>query len=431
MRGQCVTTVNADIEDAVLRVLDPEKISTDLSHLVQVPSITGAERNVIERFGEIAESCGLTSTVFEHDLKVLRGHPDYPGDEASREELLGLTSVIKGGSPDAPRICLNGHLDVVAPGTITWEHDPWSGVVHNGFLYGRGSADMKGGVIAALHAIAAIKLAIGEVPGDIVLQAVASEEDGGAGTFAALERDSAFAACIIPEPSGFKLCCAHAGALTFVGTVPGVSAHAAMRLEGISAIDRYIPIHQALWEYERHINSDVRNPLMAALDLPYPIAVGRIEAGTWSSQVPDRLRFEGRLGVRVGERIPEAIAAFEAVVRRACPEVELSWSGGKFAPAETPVDHPLVGVARTALADELGHPAELVGFPAGADMRLFTARGIPCVMVGTNGLELAHAVNERVSVEDVYKLARVLARCVVRLQFGDGLRGTARPSQQR
>ena len=53
-------------------------------------------------------------------------------------------------------------------------------------------------------------------------------------------------------------------------------------------------------------------------------------------------------------------------------------------------------------------------------MRLFTARGIPCVMVGTKGQELAHAVNERVVVEDVYKLARVLARPLVRLQFSAG-----------
>ena len=414
-----------DIEDAVLRVLDPKKIGTDLSHLVQVPSITGAERNATERLGEIAESYGLASTIYEHDLMFLRDHPDYPGHEASREELVGLSSVLTGSSPDAPRICLNGHLDVVAPGTVPWEHNPWSGVVHDGFVYGRGSVDMKGGLIAALHAVAAIKRVVDQPPGDIVLQAVSSEEDGGAGTFAALERDSDYAACIIPEPTRFKLCCAHGGALTFVGIVPGVSAHAAMRLGGISAIDRYIPIHGALWEYERQINSDVANPLMAALDLPYPIAVGRIESGTWSSQVPDRLRFEGRLGVRVGERIPDAIAAFEAVVRRACPGVELSWSGGKFAPAETAVDHPLVGTTRRALSSELGHPAEACGLPYGADMRLFTARGIPCVMVGTNGLELAHAVNERVSVEDVYKLARVLARSMVQLQFGDGLPANA------
>lgn len=413
---------HADIEAAVLRTLNPNTIAADLSRIVQVPSITGHERRVLERLGEMAEGYGLSSTLHAHDLAALRQHPDYPGEEAPRDELVGLSAVFNGNSRAAPRICLNGHVDVVHPGTVAWDHDPFGGAIQGGFVYGRGSADMKGGVIAALHAIAAIKRALGDVPGDIVLQAVASEEDGGAGTFAALEHDADFAACIIPEPSGFRVCCAHAGALTFAGVVPGVSAHAALRLEGISAIDRYIPIHQALWAYERQINSNVQHPLMAALPLPYPIVVGRLDVGHWSSQVPDHLRFEGRVGVRVGETIAEAKAAFEAVVRDACAEVDIGWGGGKFAPAETPLDHPLVSATGSALAAELRRPAELCAFSAGVDMRLFTARGIPCVMVGTHGLELAHAVNERVAVEDVYKLARVLARALVRLQFGDTLR---------
>jgi acetylornithine deacetylase len=416
---------HANVEDAVLRALHPDKIAADLANIVQVRSTTGNERHVLERLGEMAEGYGLASTVHEHDLVALRQHPQYPGEEAPRDELVGLSVVLEGSSRDAPRICLNGHVDVVNPGTVPWNHDPFGGTVEGGFVYGRGSADMKGGVIAALHAIAAVKSAVGQAPGDIVLQAVSSEEDGGAGTFAALEHDARFDACIIPEPTGFKLVCAHAGALTFVGVVPGVSAHAALRLEGISAIDRYIPIHEALWEYERQINSNVQNPLMVALPLPYAIVVGRVDAGQWSSQVPDYLRFEGRVGVRVGESIADAMAAFEAVVHDACPQADISWNGGKFASAETPLDHPLVGVTGSALADELHRPAERCGFPGGADMRLYTARGIPCVMVGTHGLELAHAVNERVAVEDVYKLARVLARALVRLQWREELRADA------
>jgi acetylornithine deacetylase len=184
-----------DIEDAVLRVLNPEKIAADLSRIVQVPSITAEERDVLERLGEMAQAYGLESTIREHDLKALRIHPYYPGGEVDRKELVGLSSVLKGGSSEAPRVCLNGHLDVVEPGTVPWEHGgPWSGAVEGGFVHGRGSVDMKGGVIAGLHAISAIKSAAGEAPGDIVLQAISSEEDGGAGTFAALERDSDFSA---------------------------------------------------------------------------------------------------------------------------------------------------------------------------------------------------------------------------------------------
>ena len=423
---------HSGIEEAVLRVLDVEKISEDLSRVVRVPSVTGQERDVVERLGEMAESYGLESAVQEYDLEELRGHPDYPGEEASRDDLVGLTSVLRGGSPDAPRLCLNGHIDVVGEGTVAWEREPWSGAVEGGFVHGRGSADMKGGVIAALHAVAAVKSAVGEVPGDVVLQAVPSEEDGGAGTFAALERDSDFAACIIPEPTSFEVCCAQAGSLTFLATVPGVAAHAAVRLEGVSAIDRYVPIHLALREYERRINADVGHPLMAALKLPYPVLVGRLAAGQWSSQVPDTLTFEGRAGVRLGERVEDARAALEKIIHGACPDAEVSWGGGKFAPGETPVDQPLVGVVESSLADELHRVPGLCGVPYGADMRLFTARGIPCVMVGTSGLDLAHAVDERVSVEEVYRLARILARSLVRMQFGDALsRQGARTSLDR
>ena len=410
-----------EIEKAVLQALDIGEISSDLSSIAQVPSVTGEERAVVERLGEMAESYGLESTIQEHDLEALRKYPDYPGEETPRDELLGLTSVLGGKNPEAPRVCLNGHVDVVNVGTAPWDLDPWSGSIRDGFVHGRGTVDMKGGVISALHAIVAVRRAVGEAPGDIVLQAVSSEEDGGAGTFAALERDSNFAACIIPEPTSFKVCCAQAGSLTFQGTVPGVSAHAAMRLQGISAIDRYIPIHEALRNYERRINSNVENPLMALLELPYPVLVGRLEAGQWSSQVPDMLRFKGRVGVRIWESLKDVEASVEEVILKVCPEAEITWNGGRFASAETPTDDPLVEVVRGSIGDELDQETEVCGVPYGADMRLFAARGVPCVMAGTNGLGLAHAVNERVSVEEVYRLARVLARCLVRIQFGDGL----------
>jgi acetylornithine deacetylase len=56
--------------------------------------------------------------------------------------------------------------------------------------------------------------------------------------------------------------------------------------------------------------------------------------------------------------------------------------------------------------------APLAGVPWGADMRLFTARGIPTVMVGTTGIELAHAVDERVSLDEVAAVARIIARAL-------------------
>src|SRR3712207_7067056 len=140
---------------------------------------------------------------------------------------------------------------------------------------------------------------------------------------AALERDASFDACLIPEPTAFGIVTSQAGALTFTGTVPGVSTHAAVRLEGISAIDRYVEIHRALQEHERAVNADVADPLMRALELPYPLLVGRVNAGQWSSQVPDLLVFEGRVGVRVDETVEEARANLDAAVAAACPEATI------------------------------------------------------------------------------------------------------------
>jgi acetylornithine deacetylase len=377
---------------------------------VQVPSVTGDERAALERLGELAAALGLEADLHRHDLAGLRAHPGHPGEEAPRAELWGLAVTLPATVAGAPRLAVDGHVDVVPAGADPWAHGgPWSGAVAGGFVHGRGSVDMKGGVVAALHGLAALGA---DTPhGEVVLLAVGAEEDGGLGTFAALERDSAFAACLIPEPTGFDVVCAQAGALTFEGTVRGVAAHAAQRLEGVSAIDRYVPVHAALAAHERRMNTDVEHPLMRDLALPYPLLVGRVRAGEWSSSVPDRLVFEGRAPVRVGEAPAAARAGVEAAVAAAGDgAVELRWPGGQFASGETSPDEPFARLVQAAVSAELGREARVAGVPWGADMRLWCARGIPCVMAGPRGIELAHAVDERVRVDDLLTVARTVAR---------------------
>jgi acetylornithine deacetylase len=392
-----------------LDALDPGALLRDVAALVRVPSVTGQERPALEALAGMADALGLEADLQRHDLARLRSHPDHPGEEAPRGELWGLTVTLPGGAPG--RLCLNGHVDVVNPGTVAWRHGPWSGAVEDGRLHGRGSVDMKGAVVAALHALAALR---GTRTPTIVLQCVASEEDGGLGTFAALERDAAFDAALLPEPTGFDVVCAQAGALTFRCVIPGRAAHAATRLEGCSAIDRYVRVHAALHELERRVNADVQHPLMRRLELPYPLLVGRVSGGEWSSQVPDRVECEGRLGLPVGADPAAARAALERAVAAALDDgeapAEVHWTGGAFLPGETAPEHPWVDAVARAVELERGRAPARVGVPYGADMRLFTARGIPCVMVGTSGLERAHAVDEWVSTDELIALARVLVR---------------------
>lgn len=385
-------------------------IAEDLSALVRIASPTGHERAALEWLAERAAEMGLDADLRTYDLDALRAHPDHPGEEAEREELVNLVVTRSGRGSNRLAIC--AHLDTIGPGTAPWRHgDPYSGVVEDGKLYGLGSVDMKAGAVAALHALASVP----DPEAEVVLLFVSSEEDGGLGTFAALQEDCNFDAALIPEPTGWDVVCAQAGALTFTGTVRGRSAHAAMRLQGRSAIDRYVALHQRIADHERLLNSDVAHPLMRELELPYPLLVGKVEGGTWSSQVPDRLVFEGRLGVRVGESPGAARAAFEAAVADGeQPPVELEWTGGAFHPAETAHDHPFVELVASAVRAQRGAAPRRVGVPWGADMRLFSARGIPTTMVGTSGIERAHAVDEHVDLEEVQGLTRVLAEVMRR-----------------
>src|SRR3954468_9739684 len=397
-------------------LLSAQAIAATTSELVRVPSVTGSERAVLERLGELAAALGLEAELHAYDLAALRADPAHPGEEAPRHELLGLTvGAGAAAGPGGRRLALCGHVDVVAEGNERWAHGgAFSGAVADGFVHGRGSVDMKGGVAAALHALAAAAPALDGV--EVVLEAVSSEEDGGLGAFAALRRDAAYDACVIPEPTGFDVVCAQAGALTFTGVVQGRGAHAAERLHGVSAVDRYLPIHTALAALEAELNVGVEHELMRELPLPYPLVVGRVAAGAWSSSVPDRLEFEGRAPVRVGEDVASAQAAVEAAVAAAAPDdgldVQLAWTGGMYASAQTPADGPLATAVRRATGAALGRRARVAGVPWGADMRLWCAAGVPTVMVGTTGIELPHAVDERVRVDELGTLGRILASVI-------------------
>src|SRR3954447_5350254 len=110
--------MHSDLEARALAALDAAALARDASALVQVPSVTGDERAALERLAELAAAAGLEAELHHHDLAALRAHPAHPGEEAPREELWGLTATVTGGAP--LRVCLNGHVDVVGPGTVPW-----------------------------------------------------------------------------------------------------------------------------------------------------------------------------------------------------------------------------------------------------------------------------------------------------------------------
>lgn len=400
--------------EALDAAIDVDALVTDVCRLIAVPSVVGNEAAAQDVFAAMAADLGLQVGVHVEDLDHVRTLPAYPGEEVTRTRLVNATATAQGADPHAARLCLSGHIDVVPPGDRAWSTPPFRSKVEDGRIYGRGAADMKAGLVANLHALAAVRRVNGAPAGDIVVHSVAAEEDGGLGAFALLQRDHDYAGCVIAEPTSNHVICAHGGALTWHGRITGRAAHASDRLAGVSALDRFLPVYAALQRLENELNREITHPLMRAHALPYPLSVGRVTTGDWPSTVPDELIFEGRVGVPIGMDPADVRMRLEEVVCSAAddggPKPEIRWSGGQFAPSATDVDEPLVTALQRHWTDVSGTPTPLRGVSYGSDMRHYLSHGIPAVMCGPGHLGQAHATDESVDIDAVLLYTRVVAR---------------------
>jgi acetylornithine deacetylase len=404
--------------------IDRVALEAALLELLAVPSVTGDEAAARDTVAGQLAAAGLEVETWDADPVALATDPDFPGAERPRTTL-PLVAGRLGGSRPGPRLLLAGHTDVVPPGDrATWSLDPFRPEVRGGRVFGRGACDMKGGLSAAVAALAAVAKAVGRdhLAGEALMLAVPSEEDGGAGMLAAIRAGHVGDAAVITEPTRLEIVTVQAGAVTFRLTVPGRAAHASTRREGVSALEKLELLHAALRRDEAVRNASETRPEMRALGLPYPTIIGTVHGGDWASTVPDRVVAEGRYGVRAGQTAAEAIEELRGLVAAACaadpwlrdhPAV-LEIPGGRFSSAEVPADHPLpVGLA-TAAELVLGRRPPLVGVPYGADMRLLVHQGgTPTVMFGPGDVRTAHAADEHVDLDDVVACARVLAAWVV------------------
>lgn len=418
-------------DDARGRVLQQVDDMTDamvaeLQTLLRIPSVsgTGEENTGQSHMAALLGTGGLDVDHWQIDLAELQRQDDFPGMEVKREEAWGLVARLPGGGTgDGATLMLNGHIDVVPQGDPdAWTVDPFGATIRDGNLMGRGSCDMKAGLIAAHWAVQAIRLAGVRLRGDVLVASVQGEEDGGLGTYALLCRGWRADACVIPEPTGLDLVPGNAGALTFRLRVRGHATHASRRTEGVSAIEKFWPVWQALQELETRRHRNV-GPASAKFGLTHPLSIGTIHAGDWVSSVPDLLVAEGRLGVALGEPVADARVEFERAVVEACARdawlrehpVEVEWWGGQFASGRLAAESDLlrrVGVAHAVASS--GREQDTWIAPYGSDLRLLTGLGgIPTLQYGPGDVRLAHGPDESVPIADVIVTARALAMLAV------------------
>ena len=412
-----------------MEAVDPRALVDDLRTLVAMPSTGGtdAECEVQAWAAKRLAGLGLDVDHWRLDLPSLRAHPDYPGEEVRRDEAWGCVGTLP-GAPSAddggvPALVLGGHLDVVPPGDrdLWTGGGPWTLLDVGGELLGRGACDMKGGVVAAVGAVSALRRAGLSLRRPLAVHTVIAEEDGGLGAFATLLRGHAGAACVITEPTAGQMLVANSGACTFRLEVAGLATHGATRTRGVSAVEKLVPLLTAIQELERARNASPV-PRFEHLDLPAPISIGTVRAGDWASTVPDLLVAEGRLGVLPDEPVEDARRALESTVATVCAEdawlrdhpVRVTWFGGQFAPGALPPGDPLADDVASCVETAGGPPPRAVGAPYGSDLRLYARAGIATLQYGPGDVGLAHSVDERVPVADLVTVARTLAVLAIR-----------------
>ncbi len=389
-----------------------------LQELVRTPSVTGEEGAVglvVERaFG----ARNLDVDAWEATPGEMEPYTDHVGEQDSYENRPNVAGVRR-GSGNGRSILLNAHVDTVDPGNpAAWREDPLSGTVEGDLLYGRGSCDMKGGLVTHLVALDALSDLGLRLRGDVTVAATVGEENGGLGALSTVLRGYRADAALITEPTRLALVPAQGGSLVFRLKVPGRSAHAAARDEGVSALEKFIPIFENLRELEQERNGILSHPLYGGVRNKVPINIGVVRAGNWASTVPESLIAEGRVGLIPGEEVEPfkdlvseriaAVAERDPWLREHPPQLE--WFGGQFAPAEVASDSPICEAVIEAHKRVTGEKPSVEGVPYGADMRLFLHfGGMPCVMYGAGDARVAHAPDEHICVTDLLTATSTIA----------------------
>ena len=268
------------------------------------------------------------------------------------------------GTGGGRSVLLNAHMDTVG---VAGVESPFTPVVRDGHLHGRGAGDMKGSLAASMLVGAA---AVREgFRGDVIVAAVADEEVGSLGTEALVRRTTADAA-IVTEPTEEVVAVAHKGFVAFEVETVGRAAHGSRPDLGIDAIAAMGPVLSGIAALDGRLRSGVGHPLLGTGSVHASV----IEGGQEYSSYPAGCLLKGERRTIPGETVDDVLAELEEIAAGTGATVRLPFHRGPF---ETAADAPVVA----ALHRHLGHDA-VGGVAFWADSALLAQAGIPTVVFG-------------------------------------------------
>jgi acetylornithine deacetylase/succinyl-diaminopimelate desuccinylase family protein len=391
-------------------------------------SLTPAEQKVLDRIDE-----DLLVRITQDLVRAPGQNP--PGEEAATVAALAaagrrlgldvrtspvepgrdnLSITLAGGND--PGLLLLGHTDVVPVGD-GWTVDPYGGLLRDGRIYGRGASDMKGGLVASLAALAALRGTT--LSGPVELAAVVDEEETGKGIRAYIgDRDPVrqYVGCITAEPTDLQTIVAARGDSYLQVAVHGRASHAGNPDGGANAIYGAAAVVAEIERLHKELAA-APHPLLG----PATWSVGQINGGTGGSIVPadcvivaDRRLLPGESPAEVLADLEHRVAALHLEGRGLTVELAMPMEMPAF---ETPEDSDLVRITEAARFDAGGPPLPLAGWTAACDGG-YIARdlGVPVVVLGPGSVTTqAHRADESVAVAELVTAARAYALTALRL----------------
>jgi acetylornithine deacetylase len=414
-----------DLEKAVLEQVDRRFDDTVafLRQLVQQPSILGNELGVQEVVCRRLQELGLEPTMWDLDLDLLRDHLSFGPLEIGYTDRPNVTALLPAAAPGGRSLILNGHIDVVSAEPLTnWAHDPYGAEIEDEWMFGRGAADMKAGVAAMILAVEAVCAAGIGLRGAVTLESVIEEECTGNGTLACALAGLTADAAIVPEPHGLEASQATVGVVWFRVRTRGRASHVLAAEAAVNAIERMIPVIQALRQLEAELNAEERHPYYRQHPHPINLNIGTIRSGDWPSTVPSDCSMECRLACQPGTTVDEIHARVRAAVRGLAqgddwfaqnpPVVE--FFGFRAEPSVVDPGSPAMRTLAECHTAVVGTDLIFQANTATTDQRFFLNNlGIPATSYGPVGQNI-HAGEERVFIPSILETARVLALYMLR-----------------
>ncbi|MFQ6126894.1 MAG: ArgE/DapE family deacylase [Candidatus Heimdallarchaeota archaeon] len=426
-------TIDPTIREAVLKTISSNKaeLIEFLKGLVRIPSVVGEEGTAQKFIGTKFTEMTLQVDTWEPDITELRDHPAF------FETTSYITHGYKGrpnvsgrleGAGKGNSLLLSGHIDVVSPEPVArWKHDPWGAEIEQGRLYGRGAADMKGGIAAMIYAVHAIQQVGVQLQGDVTLQTTIEEEDGGiGGVLHSIIRGYTANAAIVPEPrSGTEIGIGAAGVLYFRIKIPGKTMHAVYAHKGVNAIGKAMRIYDALMALNKTRQHTIRAPLFEREEgmegHATTINVGTIRGGDWPSTVAGFVELGCRIAWPPGEEITEIKAQVEETIEQVNQSdlwlkenpATVEWFGWQTIPHLQDPHHPIVQLVKNHFEEISGSQATICGVPWGLDTRFYVLyANIPALTCGPRGGNL-HGIDEYVELDTVVETTKILALTIL------------------